>query len=431
MEDTAAEIVQKRSSGRPIKRKKFNDDEIGTNRINTKSAKQRHSIGKGSKDSFNALIQQTKKQTSRVCKRPRKANSKQGHIAATRDLGRWKPADDLALITGVLQTNDLVSVHRGVKFSCHFTLDEVTDRWYALMYDKLVSKTATAGMRNLHPETVASIQARTLYSKEEEDALADIESTTKAVVQTFEDLIREKPTVFHVCRTGKALLAHWQLMKQYNLLKDQDIQPIPKGDNIMQFHDAESLLRDSELGEPTNDFLENELVASDRMSKRSIRRLESEVKSLQNVAESLLGTEFQEFDSQTLSMLKGKVINYHVKSKEVTIGRSTPNSAVDIDLSREGPAWKISRRQGVIRLTSLGKFILVNEGKRPMYVDGKVLLSGAKTKLVHNSVIEVAGLSFVFVVNQDLLTSLRTEAKQQSNVPSSSSQPSASTSATL
>lgn len=40
----------------------------------------------------------------------------------------------------VLQTNDLTSVHLGVKFSCRFTLREVQERWYALLYDPVISK---------------------------------------------------------------------------------------------------------------------------------------------------------------------------------------------------------------------------------------------------------------------------------------------------
>lgn len=38
------------------------------------------------------------------------------------------------------QTNDLSAVHLGVKFSCRFTLREVQERWYALLYDPVISK---------------------------------------------------------------------------------------------------------------------------------------------------------------------------------------------------------------------------------------------------------------------------------------------------
>jgi len=62
---------------------------------------------------------------------------------------------------------------------------------------------------------------------------------------------------------------------------------------------------------------------------------------------------------------------------------------MDVDLALEGPAWKISRRQGVIRLKKNGEFTIVNEGKRPIYVDGRAVLMGCRDVLRNNSVIEV------------------------------------------
>lgn len=74
----------------------------------------------------------------------------------------------------VLQTNDLRTVHRGVKFSCRFTVQEIQQRWYALLYDSAISRLAITSMRNLHPEVIASVRSKALYSKQEEELLATV-----------------------------------------------------------------------------------------------------------------------------------------------------------------------------------------------------------------------------------------------------------------
>lgn len=58
-------------------------------------------------------------------------------------------------------------------------MQEIQQRWYALLYDSAVSRVAVQAMRNLHPELIASVQARTLYSKAEEDLLGTIKSVIK------------------------------------------------------------------------------------------------------------------------------------------------------------------------------------------------------------------------------------------------------------
>lgn len=92
--------------------------------------------------------------------------------------GRWKPIDDLALIIGVQQTNDLRTVYLGTKFSCKFTLQELQQRWYGLLYDQSVSRVAVSAMRNLHPEMVAAVQDRALWSQQEEKILCTIKSVS-------------------------------------------------------------------------------------------------------------------------------------------------------------------------------------------------------------------------------------------------------------
>lgn len=108
----------------------------------------------------------------------RSKKGRQQNQIATKDLGRWKPTDDLALIIGVQQTNDLRTVHLGTKFSCRFTVQELQQRWYALLYDHAVSRVAIAAMRNLHPDMVAAVQDRALWSTQEEQILSTVKSVS-------------------------------------------------------------------------------------------------------------------------------------------------------------------------------------------------------------------------------------------------------------
>ncbi|GBM20012.1 Microspherule protein 1 [Araneus ventricosus] len=128
-----------------------------------------------------------------------------------------------------------------------------------------------------------------------------------------------------------------------------------------------------------------------------------------NFPAKIAGVSLPEFDSKTLAVLKGRIVRYLIQSREVTFGRSAKDNNVDIDLSLEGPSWKISRRQGVIKMDTNGDFYIINEGKKPIFIDGKPVLTGNKYKLSNNSVIEIAVLRFVFIVNLEAIAALRSK----------------------
>jgi len=428
---------QRRSSSRSIKRKKFDDELVESSISHSKAQKSRIlSAGLGSTPSgkgssvllhspLSVNIQSLPSATESSGKKPKpittlnkRRRHRQIHNNAIRDMGRWKPQDDLSLMLSVQQTNDLEDVHRGVKFTCKFTLKEIENRWYALMYDPTIAKISVSAIRQLPTDVVALIHQKTIFSKQEEDILKHVLSSTQPTVETFEDLLSKNTNVFLPYRTAKCLLAHWTLLKHHHLLSDQNVSHASRYQEIINFSDEEDNI-EKDIQESTfitgtflqDEFVNQEHILSDRKNKREIRRLENEIPKWQVLVDSITGVAPSDFDNHTLAVLRGRLVRYLMRSREITLGRCTKDSIVDVDLSLEGPAVKISRQQGLIKLQTNGDFMLANTGKRPIYVDSKPILgSGNCAKLYNNSVVEIAGLRFVFLVNQDLIAAVRTEA---------------------
>ncbi|CAB3376266.1 Hypothetical predicted protein [Cloeon dipterum] len=358
-------------------------------------------------------------------KRPSKGGSHKKRAklkqSANKDLGRWKPSDDLALIIGVMQTSDLKVVHTGVKFSCRFTFAEVQGRFWALMYDPAVNRVAMAAMRNLHPEMIAAVKYKALFSSAEEILLARIPAQNSQPTQEiFQKLLDENASVFYESRTAKKLYNHWLLMRQYHLLPDQTNQGSQRPDQTYSLSETEELMRDNDLTDPKDEALCHEMSLADRALQRQVNRLEAETKQWSVAVEHVTGIGPVEFDNQTLAVLRGRFVRYLMRSREITLGRMSKDLSVDVDLALEGPAYKVSRRQGTIRLRNNGDFFLVCEGKRAIMVDGKPLLTAKKTRLNNNSVIEISTLRFTFLVNQELIAVIRQEAAKMNLQPMAS-----------
>uniref|UniRef100_A0A1A8IKK4 Microspherule protein 1 n=2 Tax=Nothobranchius TaxID=28779 RepID=A0A1A8IKK4_NOTKU len=417
-------VPKRRSSSRSIKRKKFDDELVESSLVKSSSRVKGPTVIEPIRYSGSEPSSVEKKKVSKSggaltppltmvlnsAPMPKRVKKSKQPMHITKDLGRWKPTDDLLLINAVLQTTDLTAVHLGVKFSCRFSLREIKERWYALLYDPVISKLAWQAMRQLHPEAIAAIQSKALFSQAEQTLLAKIGSASQPKLDIFQELLSKHPSVFHPSRTPKSLMVHWQLLKQYYLLDDQSVQPLPKGDQVLNFSDAEQMVDDAKLKESRDEVLEHELMISDRHQKKEIRQLEQELPRWQVLVDNITGMSMPDFDNQTLAALRGRMVRYLMRSREITLGRATKDKQIDVDLSLEGPAWKISRKQGVIKLKNNGDFFIANEGQRPIYIDGRPVLSGNKWKLNNNSVVEIAGLRFVFLINLELISLIKAEA---------------------
>lgn len=117
-------------------------------------------------------------------------------------------------------------------------------------------------------------------------------------------------------------------MKQYMLLPDQQIitnknplsfSTLPDGDPNINFSDQEDKLNDADLADARDEALELELALADRKCKKEIRHLENELPRWTVLVDSITGIGIHpEFDNITLAVLRGRLVRYLMRSREVS-----------------------------------------------------------------------------------------------------------------
>lgn len=84
---------------------------------------------------------------------------------------------------------------------------------------------------------------------------------------------------------------------------------------------------------------------------------------------------------------------------------------VDVDLADEGDAKKVSRKQAHLCLSPSGKFTLTNTGRRTIHVNGVELTQHESIHLDHLSLLDLAGIRLLFMVNQSAVRRLVTRSQ--------------------
>eukprot|EP00035_Acanthoeca_spectabilis_P022257 m.442811 g.442811 ORF g.442811 m.442811 type:complete len:565 (-) comp18863_c0_seq1:123-1817(-) len=355
---------------------------------------------------------------------------------------RWSPEDDYRLVINVCQTPDPMVIFHSVKFTRQFTLRDIKERWFGILYDTDVCRQVCAGIAVLDEEEKRLYRNEVMYSAAEENELRSIRPGPDNEIpplEQFVTLLHKRSNVFALGRTAAALRVHWTRMQHMHLLNSDPscgrigrmMQGTPaaakaaaaamKGQAGYSFSDAcrqltpktVAALQSAATADPAAQrHIDRELEVVDRKNKRKIRKLEHQIalwRSFDDLGIKLPSLS-SSFDDTTLAILRGTKLEYHMRSRQIIAGRKTDGAEVDVDLSiEEASPSRISRAQFLVKLRHDRHFYLTNLGKRPTYVNGQPVLRGARCRLFANSVIEICSVAVLFTVNDDLMRALRAE----------------------
>ena len=310
----------------------------------------------------------------------------------------------------------LKQIHRFVRFSLPFAMDQIGQRWYELLYNDSVASKASRAMVGLVTQG-----RRVRWTKEEEAVLRSRPYADLIKVNGLAQLMNENAHVFHPVRTLASIEAHLHKMKSQGKLDgavsataanswstacsleatDGDVlAPLPAFDQMAATVSAQAADHTSRRpGLKRHDERSETSEQLDRIAALDLeRQLEADRQKM--------------LDERAVAYLHGTKLRVLVTKSEFVLGRSSTQGPVDADLQLEGDAGKVSRRQALIILGPTGRFTLRNLGKRPVLVNGTAVGKGESVHVKHDSVLTVCGLSFVFEINKSAVAAVLAAAKE-------------------
>ncbi|KAL3098721.1 hypothetical protein niasHT_024475 [Heterodera trifolii] len=320
--------------------------------------------------------------------------------SSVESLKRWNVEDDIALIAAVTHVSDLNVVHNQMKFSKRYSLAEIEERWYDMLYNEQTSTLTRKRMEQISKEKIRAIQSKIPFSHEEEHLIRQIPSNVQQhLLQLHIDqLLEQNQQIFHHSRTLKAVEEHWRELKNVRLLIDQTPQKEDTQEESLleRIYDLGSL-----VGIDPADLLP--LDVEERQFARSALITERETNDWQNVfvgAITGVPTSLPNMSPNSMGILFGRTTTYDIRDDKVLIGRSTRNHAVPVDLSLDGPIAHVSRKQAFLKMTENGECVIRNLGRRPIYINGVPLLENEAMVLPQNSIIEISQIKLKFIKNE-------------------------------
>ena len=311
------------------------------------------------------------------------AGPPEGGPAATKvRVEDWPASDDFLLREAVEAGAALGAIARGIlPFSQPRTREEITARWRALLYDASVALPAARRMAQ--------------YALDAKPRVAPLPTAEEFRAQ-FAAFARRASSGAgnaggggggEVDSSGKETTKEEE---EEDVSNDRGVGPaVP----LQPFADAEAAvfhmppLPSAAQMDPSARRRARSALAA---SLRKIRRLEASAQAATARAASA---------RDAVGVLQGSNATFYLKKRETALGRSTDDQKVDVDLSEEGNATKVSRQQAFVKLRWNGEFCLRNVGRRPVWINGVAVESGQRARLASHALIEVGGMRLLFFPN--------------------------------